>query len=79
MTKKVYHNKIVKLLEEWVNQDKKNFPNGTIYTTFEDIPELREKIAQKQMTVDLRYSVDLIHAEKNRKKKIQKRNRKIQK
>ena len=68
MTKKLYHNEIVKRLREWIDQDKENFPNGTIYTTFEDIPELREKIAQKQMTVDLRYSVDLIHAEKKQEK-----------
>ena len=64
MTEKIYHNKIVDWLKEWVRQDKKDFPNGEIHTTFEDIPELRKKIALKKMTVDLRYAVDLIHVEK---------------
>jgi len=68
MTKKVYHNDIVKWLGERIEQDKENFPHGKIYTTFEDIPELREKLAQGKMTVDLRYSVDLIHAEKKQEK-----------
>jgi len=68
MTKKIYHNEIVKLLEKWIDQDKENFPDGKIYTTFEDIPELRKKLAEGQMTVDLRYSVDLIHAEKRKEK-----------
>jgi len=68
MTEKIYHNKIVEWLKKWVRQDKKNFPNGETYTTFEDIPELRKKIAEKKLTVDLRYSVDLIHAEKREEK-----------
>ena len=68
MTEKIYHNKIVEWLKKWVRQDKKNFPNGETYTTFEDIPELRKKIAGKKLAVDLRYSVDLIHAEKREEK-----------
>jgi len=64
MTEKIYHNEIVEQLKKWIEQDKKNFPNGETYTTFEDIPELRKKLAEGKLTVDLRYSVDLIHAEK---------------
>lgn len=68
MTEKTYHNKIVEWLKEWVKQDKGNFPNGEIYTTFEDIPELRDRLIKGRVPVDLRYSVDLIHAEKREEK-----------
>jgi len=62
----IYHNKIIERLCKWIEQ---KLPRGETYTTFEDIPVLREKLLEGKLPIDLRYSVDLIHVEKREEEK----------
>ncbi len=63
---KVYHNKIIERLCKWIERE---LPQGKTYTTFEDIPVLRDRILKGKLPIDLRYSVDLIHVEKREEEK----------
>jgi len=63
---KVYHNKIIERLCKWIERE---LPQGKTYTTFEDIPVLRDRILKGKLPIDLRYSVDLIHVEKREEDK----------
>lgn len=68
--RKINHNQIV----EWIE---KRCPSGEeAYTTFEDIPSLREKLLAGKLPIDLGYSVDLIYVRKEEEEKDKERGEK---
>ena len=69
MLEKYDHNQMVEWLNEWLKKKHLSDKTYTTYSTFEDIPTLRQRLLEGKLPIDLRYSVDLILVRKSEEEK----------